>query len=266
MRDRYLKLLEGALTGALYRDPAIDPWSGGGYSKLRREIGGDWPATALTMIGTVRLRQLRRCCEQVIANQVPGDFIETGVWRGGACIMMKAVLEAYGDKTRRVFVADSFNGLPPPDADRYPADANDPHHTYAPLAVPLSEVVNNFRLYDLLDERVVFVEGWFKDTLPSLPVDRLAVLRLDGDMYGSTMQALDALYHKVSPGGYVIIDDYNLPGARQAVHDFLGRHGLRPQIHGIDNAAVFWRVWRVETDGRDQDQGVVALAEQGARP
>ena len=260
--DRYLTLLEGVLTGTLWRDPAMDPWSGGGFDAARRHTGGDWPSRALTMIGTIRLHHLRKLCEEVILKRVPGDFIETGVWRGGACIMMKAVLECYKDENRRVFVADSFKGLPMPD-DRYPADANDPHHTFAPLAVRLDEVVENFRRYGLLDDSVVFVEGWFKDTLPTLPVDRLAILRLDGDMYGSTIQALDELYDKVSLGGYVIVDDYNLPGARQAVQNFLNYHRLKPKIQPIDGAAVYWKV---ERDGRDQDQGLVAITDEGPRP
>src|SRR5262249_7246717 len=158
----------------------------------------------------------------VITHEVPGDFIETGIWRGGACIMLRAVLAAYDVTDRIVWCADSFEGLPPPDAEKYPADAGDRHHTFAPLAVSLEEVKSNFERYGLLDERVKFLKGWFKDTLPSAPIGKLALLRLDGDMYESTMDALVALYDKVVPGGAVIVDDYGaVEGCRRAVSDFL---------------------------------------------
>ncbi|MFX8984442.1 TylF/MycF/NovP-related O-methyltransferase, partial [Acinetobacter baumannii] len=80
------------------------------------------------MIGTARMRNLRLLCERALAEEIPGDFIETGVWRGGACIYMRAILAAHGDPGRRVFVADSFRGLPPPDPAAFPADEGDQHH------------------------------------------------------------------------------------------------------------------------------------------
>lgn len=189
------------------------------------------------------MRNLRYACETVLLDGVEGDFIETGVWRGGACILMRGILEAYGDHTRRVFVADSFAGLPPPDAENFPADAGDQHHTFTKLQVSRGDVENNFRRFGLLDELVVFLEGWFKDTLPNAPIDRLAVLRLDGDMYESTIQALDALYHKVLYGGFVIVDDYHaLPQCAKAVHDFRERYGITSPMLPIDGTGTYWRI------------------------
>src|ERR1700737_1047315 len=91
----------------LYRRTAVDP--------IKRDQGSDWPAEAETMAGTRRLDQLHACIKDVLANNVPGDLIETGVWRGGAAILMRAALKAYGDESRTVWVADSFAGLPKPD-------------------------------------------------------------------------------------------------------------------------------------------------------
>jgi O-methyltransferase len=207
-----------------------------------REGGRDWPARAHSMIGLKRLDNLQYCAETVICEGVPGDLIETGVWRGGACIFMRAILKAYGEKRRTVWVADSFAGLPPPDPDTYPADANDPHHTYSRwLAISKEEVERNFRRYGLLDQQVRFLKGWFKDTLPDAPIKQLAVLRLDGDMYESTIQALDALYHKLSPGGFVIVDDYFLKPCAQAVHDFRRAHSIDDEIIDIDGIGSYWR-------------------------
>jgi O-methyltransferase/8-demethyl-8-(2,3-dimethoxy-alpha-L-rhamnosyl)tetracenomycin-C 4'-O-methyltransferase len=240
--QRYLNLLEASLTGMLFEDTPCDPWSDGTFDPNRRLLGRDWPSLSFTMIGGVRMRNLRYACETVLLDGVDGDFIETGVWRGGACILMRAILEAYGDTIRRVFVADSFAGLPPPDVENFPADAGDRHHTHTQLQVSRADVEDNFRRFGLLDERVVFLEGWFKDTLPDAPIDQLAVLRLDGDMYESTIEALDALYHKVSFGGFLIVDDYFLPACAKAVNDFRERYGITSPILPIDGWGVYWRV------------------------
>jgi O-methyltransferase len=170
----------------------------------------------------------------VLAEGVPGDLVETGVWRGGTTIFMRAILKVHGVDDRTVWVADSFAGLPRPNAVRYPRDEGDKLHTFPHLAVSLERVRENFRRYGLLDEQVRFLEGWFRDTLP--------VLRLDGDLYESTMQALECLYDKLSVGGYVIIDDYgNVAGCRQAVHDFRTARALKDPIRPIDWAGAYWR-------------------------
>jgi O-methyltransferase len=240
LRNKYLNLMEASLTGSLYGDLPMGPWSGLAYEPSRRYLGQDWPSTAQTMIGTMRMRNLRQLCESVILNDIPGDFIETGVWRGGACIYMRAILDAYGDTHRRVFLADSFKGLPAPSLDTYPADAGDVLNKISELS--RKTVEENFMRYGLLDKQVVFLEGWFKDTLPEAPIKNLSILRLDGDMYESTIQSLDALYHKVSRGGYVIVDDYFLPPCAQAVHEFRARYGVTSPLLPIDGSAAWWLV------------------------
>lgn len=246
LRNRYLNLIEAALTGTLYDDPSIAsifPWTSGTYNPGVRATGSDWPRTAQTMIGGARMRNLRQLCEAAILDDVPGDFLEAGVWRGGACIFMRAILEAHGDTERRVFAADSFKGLPPPNLELYPADAGDTHHTHAALAVSRAEVEENFRRYGLLDSRVVFLEGWFKDTLPAARIDRLSVLRLDGDMYESTIQIFENCYHKVSRGGFVIVDDFQVAkGCASATNDFRARYDITSPILPIDNIGVWWIV------------------------
>jgi len=211
------------------------------YTQAQRESGAVMPMHAHTMIGLKRLDNLQFCIEDALANRVPGDLIETGVWRGGACILMRAVLAAHGVTDRRVFVADSFRGLPPPDVAAYPKDAGDRHHEQLFLDVSREDVENNFRLYGLLDDQVVFLEGWFKDTLPNAPTDALCVMRLDGDMYQSTFESLSSLYPRLSPGGYCIIDDYDIPGCREAVEDYRIGNRIGSPIRPIDASGVFWR-------------------------
>jgi O-methyltransferase len=206
-----------------------------------REEGRFWPGLADTMIGMKRLDNLHRCVEQVLEDNVPGDFIETGVWRGGSCIFMCAALAAYGVTDRRVFVADSFAGLPEPNAERYPADRGDQHHIHKSLVVTEEQVRQNFRKYGLLDEQVVFLKGWFSDTLPAAPIERLAIMRLDGDMYGSRMDAFNSLYERLSPGGFCIIDDYALDGCRMAVDDFRRERGIEAPLIEVDRTGRYWR-------------------------
>ncbi|HEU4753119.1 MAG TPA: TylF/MycF/NovP-related O-methyltransferase, partial [Armatimonadota bacterium] len=190
-----------------------------------------------------RLSNIQSCVTQALRDRVPGDLIEAGVWRGGAAIFMRGILAAYGERERRVWVADSFEGLPRPNPDRYPADRDDPHWTMKEqLGVSLEEVRENFARYGLLDEQVRFLKGWFSETLPGAPVERLAVMRLDGDMYESTMDALRALYPRLSPGGYVIVDDYYyLEGCRAAVEDYRREHGITEPVQPADWNAAFWR-------------------------
>jgi hypothetical protein len=231
----YLDLLERALTGMLVDDPNIAPWAEDeGYDSERRLVGRDWPRSAQTMIGLARLRSLRMLTQRVVEEGVPGDMLEAGVWRGGACILMRGVLAALGITDRTVWVADSFKGLPAADPETYPADAGDTHSTVDALRVSSEEVAAIFRRYGLLDGQVRFLKGWFADTLPGAPISKLAILRLDVDMYSSTIQTLDALYEKVSSGGYIIIDDYILSGCRQAVDNFScpPRHSRRAQRCG----------------------------------
>ena len=237
----YLDTLERVLVGEIYEDLPQDPWSEKRFDPARRSTGRDWPSQAHTMIGSCRLHNLRELTETVLREQVPGDLIETGVWRGGACILMRAVLAAYGVRDRKVFVADSFAGLPQPDPANFPVDAGDIHHTYPALSVSLDQVKSNFERYGLLDEQVVFLEGWFKETLLKAPIDHLAILRLDGDMYESTIQALTSLYQKLSSGGFCIIDDGNVPGCQAAVRDFREQNDVHEEPVNIDDWGFYWR-------------------------
>lgn len=261
--DRYLELLKGALTHTLYADVDgginyrrnllgralfamlrwrnIAPVRIGAHAAGERMRGNDWPVFAQTMVGRARIDHLHRCVEDVIRDAVPGDLIETGVWRGGASILMRGVLEAWGVSDRAVYVCDSFAGLPEPDR-RYPADAGAMWHWWKPLSVGLDEVTANFARYGLLDNQVKFVQGWFKDTLPELHERRWALIRLDGDMYESTMDGLTHLYPNLSPGGYVVIDDYwGVEACREAVHAYRDEHGIREPIQRIDWTGAYWR-------------------------
>jgi O-methyltransferase len=271
MSDRYIELLKSTLTDyhkigfveykplSTILDPSwkmkimimCDRWlSKQGYSICKkihfreedRKQGRDWPSQADTMIGMMRLNNLEFCIREVIKNNIEGDLIETGVWRGGATIFMKAVLNTLGNLDKIVWVADSFEGLPKPNADKYTADRYDEHYKIQELAVSLEDVKKNFIKYDLLDDRVKFLKGWFSQTLPTAPIDKLSILRLDGDMYESTMDALENLYHKLSPGGFIIIDDWSaVKGCKLAVEDFRKKYSIVEKMIEIDWSSIYWQ-------------------------
>lgn len=237
----YLDLIKACLTNTIYADDDI---LGGRrpFDESARAEGRDRPSQAHTMVGRKRLDNVQFCVEDVLARGVPGDLMETGVWRGGVVILMRAILKAHGVTNRRVWAADSFEGLPPPNTGKYPHDAGLDFSRITELAVPLEQVMNNFSRYGLLDDQVRFLKGWFRDTLPRAPVKRLAVLRLDGDLYESTMDALVSLYPRLEVGGYVIIDDYNdIAACRQAVTDYRASHRISGEIVKVDWTGVYWK-------------------------
>jgi hypothetical protein len=208
------------------------------FSPARRIAGLDWPPIAHTMVGWNRLGQLQSCLEDIFRRNVAGDVLEAGVWRGGACVFLRGIMRAYGVTDRTVWLADSFRGLPEP---RDPEDAGQRFHQWAELAIPRAAVEEAFRRYGLLDCQVRFLEGWFADTLPSAPIASLALLRIDGDLYRSTMDVLEALYPRVSVGGYVIVDDYHSVSAcQEAVDAYRSAHGVTAPLRFFDQDSAYW--------------------------
>jgi hypothetical protein len=223
----YLDLMKLSLTDLLYST----------RPRARALIteGRAVPSRGLTMIGMRRLESLQEQMETTLTEDIPGDYIEAGAWRGGATIFMRAVLEAHGVRDRSVWVADSFEGLPPPPPGRENIEPE------GAMAVSIEEVQDNFRRYSLLDDQVKFLKGWFKDTLPKAPISRLAILRIDADLYESTMDALDHLYDKVSPGGFIIIDDTFYEPCARSVEDFRRKRNITAPIVKIDWTGIYWR-------------------------
>jgi O-methyltransferase len=269
--ERHLALLERCLTGSIYPEEFTKiqfrrgSWQRAvfgpikhllnlkGYMLCRlscptpeeREGGLHWPGQGQTMIGLKRLRNVRSSLEIALADNIPGDVVETGVWRGGCCIYMKSILECHGS-VKSLWVCDSFQGVPKPNSEKYPADAveerKEAFYKFDQLAVSVEEVRESFRRYGVLDERVHFLKGWFSETLPTAPIERISLMRLDGDLYESTWDALTHLYPKLSPGGFCLIDDYGgIPACAQAVGDYRKQNDIREPIVAVDTSGVYWR-------------------------
>jgi len=192
------------------------------------------------MIGLKALNNIEYCINQINKYNIDGDFIEAGVWRGGATIFMKALSDIF-NMNRKVWVADAFEKTFP--KSEYEIDDDVVwQSSWNPLKVTLSEVIENFKKYNVLDENVKFLKGWFKDTLVTSEIEKLSLLRLDGDMYSSTIQTLDALYFKLEVGGFIIIDDYNaLNESKTAVDDFRKKNNITEEILKVNWACVYWK-------------------------
>jgi O-methyltransferase len=241
LRVAYLELLKLSLCD-LAGPATTSVWTHTDGTLLSRELTGvdlgirtagvDWPLHGTTMVGLHRLDDLQRCVETVVRDDVEGDVIEAGTWRGGASILMRATLDSLGASDRTVWVADSFQGFPAADEELAPIDY---------LAVPVEDVRANFARLGY-EQGVRFVEGFFEDTLPGLAGERWSVVRLDGDTYEATWMTLQSLYPGLSAGGFVVVDDYGaLEECRRAVDEFRAHHGIDDPIEEVDWTSVRWR-------------------------
>jgi hypothetical protein len=243
----YLDLLKASLTNTLF---ATEPDAAEeSVNYVTDFISHYIKGVAVSMLPLARFENLQSCIIDVLEHGIPGDLIETGVWRGGATIFMRGVLKAFNVVDRVVWVADSFEGLPEPDGERFPLEAQ-AHcgkvmkRVYNNFAVSMDEVQQNFRAYGLLDQQARFLKGWFKDTLPEAPIRTLSIMRLDGDYYESTWDSLVNLYDKLSIGGYAIVDDYGEDTwtyCRRAVDEFRSLRGIQEPLIRVDSKCYYWQ-------------------------
>jgi hypothetical protein len=245
--DLYLDLLKRSLTHTIFAtEPDIDDDE---FRFTMDRVDHYVNTDAVSMIPLGRFDNLRFCIECILRDGVPGDLVEAGVWRGGAAIFMRGVLKAHGVVDRVVWAADSFEGLPEPDPELFPLEAQAQsgpviQKAYHNLAVGLDEVKRNFAAYGLLDDQVKFLKGWFKDTLPGAPIAALSLIRLDGDFYESTRDGLNALYDRLSVGGFVILDDYGEDTwtyCRRAVDEFRAERHIQDPLIAVDSKCSYWR-------------------------
>ena len=201
---------------------------------------------SFSMIGLKRLKNIRYLIEKINEEKISGDLIEAGIWKGGVIIYMRACLLSL-NMNNKVFGADSFAGLPEIDDQTYPEDkiyrqilknGNDKG-----LIISEDEVIENLNKFGFHDDNTILLKGWFNETLKDGRINKISLLRIDGDMYKSTYEALDLLYHKVTKGGYVIIDDYGLQSqaCKKAVDDFRKKNDINSEIINIDWSGIYWK-------------------------
>lgn len=182
----------------------------------------------MTVVDIERARSLINLCNDVIDNNIEGDFVETGVYKGGMIVLMAAV-NKFRKAKRKIFACDSFQGSPSHDNLIYVTGENNREGEFIGS---ISDVKKNLEKFNLLDKNIIFIEGWFKDTLfkGNHLIQKISILRLDGDYYSSTLEVLEGLYNIVQQHGYVIVDDYSLRGCRNAINKFFIDRKISPTL------------------------------------
>jgi O-methyltransferase len=183
-------------------------------------------------------------------KQTAGDFVELGVARGGCAALLGMAAFADGAPARRLWLFDSYEGLPEPGENDFLPDslATGDHVRPLPKGSCLGTLEEVQRLildeFQLPGDRIEFVRGWFENTVPTRgsEISQLALLRIDGDWYDSVKVCLDGLHDKVVEDGIVIIDDYDsCIGAKRAVDEFLAAHNLSVDLHSDGRGGRWWR-------------------------
>ena len=237
-REAYLQLIKRSVTNYAYLggDVAFEDFRCVSHYDLRQSQWKIDPLSKpLSLLTKSQLDLIEKVAVALDQRGVPGDFIEAGIWRGGAVILMRALIDAYGMANRKVFAADSFAGIPRNERGR-----NDPVDLWKDRWIaPLNEVRQNIARLGLLDDRIVFVPGFFADSLKTLAGERFSLIRLDSDSYDSVETSLEYLYPLLSKGGVVIIDDWHLDGCKAAVADYRSRYGIDDKIYVFDGNA-YW--------------------------
>lgn len=231
-----------------------------GEAEARMNIERVRAKTMVAYVCLVSLWQQIRHCEE---NKIEGDYVECGVWKGGSVGLMALANLAYGARRRRIHMFDVFDDIcePDPAVDGERAISETERFSGRDRSTITGKLSSVTGIYEHLggpgdlDEVKRFIEGdigydpaqcvyhkgWFQDTLPNAEIDKIAVLRLDGDWYASTKICLEMLHDKVVPGGLIIIDDYGCyEGCRKAVDEFLQSRRLKVFLNHVNKDCRYW--------------------------
>jgi len=191
-----------------------------------------------TMISMERGYALYTGVRHIVQRDIPGDFVECGVWQGGSCMLMALTLQAEKAPPRPIWLYDTFTGMTPPgDEDRIASSGQAVSDRWHPgwWAAGTELVRKNLALTGYPGDMFRIVEGDVCETLDNRIPETTALLRLDTDWYASTKKELEVLYPGLSRGGLLIIDDYgHFSGSRQAVDEYFAGHNNRPLFHRND--------------------------------
>ncbi len=200
-----------------------------------------------TMTSVDSLYYTYRAVKYVVANDIPGDFVECGVWKGGNTMMVAHTLMALGESSRRIFLYDTFEGMSEPTekdisyreegaVNEWNASQKNGYNDWC--YSPIDEVRKNLESTGYPLDKIVFVKGKVEDTIPGKVPDHIAILRLDTDWYESTFHELLHLFPLLSKGGFLIVDDYGYwKGAREAVDKYFEEHKVNIFMNRLDNSA-----------------------------
>ena len=197
-----------------------------------------------TMTSVERIVALINATKYVIENDIPGDIVECGVWRGGSMMVIAQTLKQLGSTDRKLYLYDTFEGMSPPtEKDKLvksgrsakamleQADKEADIWCYADQ----KDVANNLRLTGYPESNIVMVKGKVEDTIPATVPKEIGLLRLDTDWYESTRHELEQLYPLLATNGVLIIDDYgHWRGSKDATDEYFSLANNSPLLHRID--------------------------------
>jgi O-methyltransferase len=213
-------------------------------NKLKCTITNDYnKITSLSLVSKERFDNIDYIAKILETDNIKGDIVETGIWRGGMVAYLSQIFP-----NRKIYGCDSFEGCQNPKDGKYIV-AGETHNYGKYYGGTLDDVKENLNSLNIDYSNIIFIKGWFRDTMINFPSDKIALLRLDGDSYSATLEVLDELYCKVVKGGFVIIDDYMIPECRAALNKFLENKKnimlLSPNdnlpLHGRIEHGIYWR-------------------------
>jgi O-methyltransferase len=237
-RDAYIDLVKRSVSNCVYLG---EQYSFEEFSSIRHydTKTSRWKIDAFSRPMTLLALDQLDLIEEVIVtlekNNIPGDYIEAGVWKGGVIIFMRALINAYNIKNRKVIAADSFQGIPP--STHYSKDSVDKWSDR--WVASFEEVKQSIQRYGLLDDKIEFVVGYFSQSLKALSDRTFALLRLDSDSYESISTSLQHLYPRLSLGGIVIVDDWHLHGCKRAVIEYRALNKIGGSM-SIRSGNAYW--------------------------
>lgn len=203
-------------------------------SDMENEFHKIWEEVhSYTMTSVERGFSLFKAVEYIVKNNIPGDLVECGVWKGGSCMLIAKALNLFGDSDRKIYLYDTYEGMPEPTEEdviswngrsvleKWEEDKSGTKDNFGSWAVGLEEVKVNVLGTGYPENKFVFVPGDVAHTLKDIKPDKISLLRLDTDWYASTVEELETLYPLLVEKGVLIIDDYgHFDGARKAVDEY----------------------------------------------
>jgi O-methyltransferase len=200
-----------------------------------------------SMTSLDRMYALFKSVIYVVDNNIPGDFVECGVWRGGSSMLIAETLKLMNQTDRKIYLYDTFEGMPEPSSkDTKIRKSEDPKKIWESeqknggwCAVSLEEVQSNLQRTNYPFSNLIFVKGMVEDTIPTTAPDTISLLRLDTDFYDSTYHEFVHLYPRLSHKGILIIDDYgSWKGSRDASDQYFKENNIHLLLHRVDTGTV----------------------------
>jgi hypothetical protein len=190
---------------------------------------------AFTMTSKERMFSLNQAVQYIEANNIEGDIVECGVWKGGSSMMAALSLKL---KNRKLFLYDTFEGMNEPsenDKNMIGEDAAETWDNRDKCDADIFEVKKNMAFTNYPEDNIRYIKGMVEETIPANLPEKISILRLDTDWYESTLHELEHLYPLLTEGGVLIIDDYgHWQGAKKAVDEYISKNKLRILLNRID--------------------------------